>query len=279
MASAVKRPLGRVRKHDAPAPLHERWGDVGITVPTEGSWNQYEDHHDLSLRKGACDSSYVLSSLHRGHHEETTPLTDHPQHTARPSSLSIKALNPRRLSVRLTSRSKPLHDYPEEHVQQPTTKAERRRSQFAYRPIQQDYPAEIAEKTSYSEPRSPRFTYIPAGNQFPEELRAPSPQPQYSRRASSCTPSDEDFKERRSRLRSRQTHLEDTFSNLSIENAHRHNRESRSLASLRRSEASSSRRTSASVERSLRFSTEKRVTRLGKYMTTAMVPNPDQLYD
>ncbi|OJK03902.1 hypothetical protein ASPACDRAFT_1852823 [Aspergillus aculeatus ATCC 16872] len=280
MASAVKGPLGRFRKHDSPSPLHERWGDVRITVPTEGSWNQYENPRQSSLRKGSCSTGFVPSAMSRGHDDETAPLTEYDHRTARPSSLSIKALNPRRLSVRLNPRSKTSIDYPQEKDQQPTTKAERRRSQFAYRPIQQDYPTEIAEKTAFPEPRSPRFKYIPAGAQFAEELRAISPELHSSRRASSYIPYDEGSLERRARARTRFDQLEDAFGDQVFEGGHHHSRQSRSLASPRRSEASGSRRASASVERGLRLSTfDKRATRLGRYMTTAMVPEPDQLYE
>ncbi|RAL15973.1 uncharacterized protein BO97DRAFT_178325 [Aspergillus homomorphus CBS 101889] len=279
MASAVKGPLGRFRKHESHAPLHERWGDVGITVPTTGSWNQYEIPHQSSLRRAAYGPGFVPSSSRRGHDDETAPLTQPDHHTARPSLLSVKALNPRRLSVRLNPLPKNSTDYPRENDQQPTTKAERRRSQFAYKPIQQDYLTEIAEKTAYLEPRSPRFRYIPAGVQFTEELRAISPQPQSSRRESSYSHSDEDLAERRSRPRGRHAHIQDAFSDELSEEEHRHNRQSRSLACPRRSEASSSRRACASVERGSKLSTEKRATRLGKYMTTAMVPDPDQLYE
>lgn len=272
MASLVTGPLGRFRKNGSHKRLHERWGDVGITVPTEGSWNQRDNPHRSSDRRRPA-----YEVLSRG---QDTPVEDHHEST-QPSSFSVKALNPRRLSMRISSRSKPTTDYPKENTT-PTdrqTKAERRVSQFTYRPIHQDYPTEMAEKASRQSQHSPRFKYIPTAPQYAEELGLPTSRRWSSQRHSvqSSCPSEGT---RRSHRRYPDA-AEDCYDDEYYEE--RRERYERPLSTRRDrssvdyySAATSSRRGSPALGRS-GGATEKRG-RSGRNLTTAMVPDADDIY-
>ncbi|GKZ20726.1 hypothetical protein AbraIFM66951_003027 [Aspergillus brasiliensis] len=258
MTSIVSGPLGRFRKNGSHKRLHERWGDVGITVPTEGSWNQRDNPHRSSDRRRPAYE--VLS----GGSDSTTPVDDPHESSTQPSSFSVKALNPRRLSMRISSRSKPTAtDYPKENTTTTTTptadrqtKADRRVSQFSYRPIQQDYPTEMAEKASRQSQHSPRFKYIPTAPRYAEELGLPTSRRWSSQRDSvqSSCPSEST---RRSHRRYPDAE-EDCYDDEYYEE--RRERRRGSLA-LGRSGGT----------------TEKRG-RSGKNLTTAMVPDADDIY-
>ncbi|OJJ71193.1 hypothetical protein ASPBRDRAFT_126637 [Aspergillus brasiliensis CBS 101740] len=282
MTSIVSGPLGRFRKNGSHKRLHERWGDVGITVPTEGSWNQRDNPHRSSDRRRPAYE--VLS----GGSDSTTPVDDPHESSTQPSSFSVKALNPRRLSMRISSRSKPTTtDYPKENTTTtPTadrqTKADRRVSQFSYRPIQQDYPTEMAEKASRQSQHSPRFKYIPTAPRYAEELGLPTSRRWSSQRDSvqSSCPSEGT---RRSHRRYPDAE-EDCYDDEYYEE--RRERYSRPLSTRRdrssvdyysaATTSSSSRRGSLALGRS-GGTTEKRG-RSGKNLTTAMVPDADDIY-
>ncbi|KAE8363061.1 RmlC-like cupin domain-containing protein [Aspergillus caelatus] len=158
MANIVQRPLNRFRKSESYKPLHERFGDVAISAPTEGSWNQLENPRHSSPRgygHGLARGNSTRSS------RENYDTASAPQNTAasRQNSFSISTLNPRRLSMRLAPRSRHSTEDPneKEHLHHND-----RRTEFAYKPIHQDYSTEVAEKAASRVHDSPRFRYIPA---------------------------------------------------------------------------------------------------------------------
>ncbi|PYI04066.1 hypothetical protein BO78DRAFT_399265 [Aspergillus sclerotiicarbonarius CBS 121057] len=264
MAGLVNGPLGRFRKHGSHKPLHERWGDVGITVPTEGSWNQLDNPHRSSDRRPVHDVSS------RGHRDQAIPSSEDDRRASQSSSFSVKALNPRRLSMRISQRSKQTPDPPKESDRH--TKAERRVSQFSYRPIHQDYPTEMAEKAARQSQHAPKFRYIPTGPGYPEELGLGAPPRLSSRRESvQSSYTSERHSYRRSPVPG------DTYEEYD-EDEYRGERYSRPLSQRRdRSSVDYSRRASPSLGRSLAPSTEQRG-RSGKCLTTAMVPDAEDIY-
>ncbi|PWY93519.1 hypothetical protein BO94DRAFT_582903 [Aspergillus sclerotioniger CBS 115572] len=271
MTSLVNKPLGRFRKHGSHKPLHERWGDVGITVPTEGSWNQLDNPHRSSDRRPVHD----ISS--RGHRDQAIVPTEDDRHASQSSSFSVKALNPRRLSMRISQRSKQTTDCPKEDDRH--TKAERRVSQFSYRPIQQDYPTEMAEKAARQSQHAPRFRYIPTGPGYAEELGLGAP-----RRLSSCRESAQssyasESTDRGTRHSYRRSPIGGDAYEEYDEDGYHGEMYPRPLSIQRRDRSSVdySRRASPSLGRSLAPSTEQRG-RSGRYLTTAMVPDAEDIY-
>ncbi|PWY86016.1 hypothetical protein BO70DRAFT_423169 [Aspergillus heteromorphus CBS 117.55] len=237
MTNTLPNPLARFRKHSVPhKPLHERWGDIDISVPTEGSWNQLDNPHRSGSQfqsqsqsqyshrsssssttttstakpksKGSTSNraTYHLTSAaismpvssryhaqrsRKGGHRDgggdgdevplisssTTTSTSTSTSTSTPSSTSTSTSHVKlhRLSLRpkhSTSTFPPSYapsstctstsEYPKENdpLQARQLKASRRVSQFAYRPISQDYPTEVRAKSV-----SPfQYRYIPAGS-------------------------------------------------------------------------------------------------------------------
>ncbi|GAD93489.1 conserved hypothetical protein [Paecilomyces variotii No. 5] len=47
------------RERSQRAPLHARWGDVGITVPTEGSWSQFDNPHKARRERNGYGPGFV----------------------------------------------------------------------------------------------------------------------------------------------------------------------------------------------------------------------------
>ena len=166
MASIIPRPLSRFRKQDPSdrdRRLHERWGDVSISAPTGGSWNQFSTSHHHQ-------------PTHHHHHSGSYGPGYVPEHAAPARSNSnsnsnrLSTFNPRRLSMRLAPRSKTPTLAEGDEPSSPTGSCHpliERRPEFAYRPIHQDYPAEVASTTTHRMSLQPsqRFRYIPAGAQ------------------------------------------------------------------------------------------------------------------
>ncbi|OOF97974.1 hypothetical protein ASPCADRAFT_205241 [Aspergillus carbonarius ITEM 5010] len=271
MASLVNGPLGRFRKHGTPKPLHERWGDVGITVPTEGSWNQLDNPHRSSDRRPIHD----ISS--RRHRDQAIVATEDDRRASQSSSFSVKALNPRRLSMRISQRAKQTSDCPKENDRH--TKAERRVSQFSYRPIQQDYPTEMAEKTARQSQHAPRFRYIPTGPGYPEELGLVAPPRLASRRESDQSSYTSESTDRGTRHSYRRNPVGGDGYEEYDEDEYHGERYPRPLSIHRRDRSSVdySRRASPSLGRSLAPSREPRG-RSGTYLTTAMVSDAEDIY-
>ncbi|KAA8648995.1 uncharacterized protein ATNIH1004_004885 [Aspergillus tanneri] len=171
MAGIVGRPLNRFRKPDSYKPLHERWGDVTISAPTDGSWNQFDNPHQEAHRTRAYGPGFVPDHPPRAPHaDDHAPQSTKNTTPSRQRPFSMSTLNPRRLSVRLVPRSKQSAD---SHPGNDRGASERR-TEFAYKPIHQDYPTEVAEHVATQDHPSPRFKYIPAGTKYPED-RAASP--------------------------------------------------------------------------------------------------------
>ncbi|CAI7663474.1 unnamed protein product [Penicillium glandicola] len=197
MAGMVNRPLSRFRKPDSQKPLHARWGDVSISVPTDGSWNQYDNPHRPVKERSAYGPGYVPDCSPQDRNprpvKEGDPDDDDKSvcsvasTSSRRSSLSLGGLRPGRLSVRLASRPKHLRG--ESQAERDAQQSEQKRNEFAYRPIQQDYTSEVVENTT--QPTN-RFKYIPtngryiesSGTETPRSQSVSSPRSPYPRRGS-----------------------------------------------------------------------------------------------
>ncbi|RHZ72898.1 hypothetical protein CDV55_101071 [Aspergillus turcosus] len=222
MANIVTRPLSIFRKHDSPKPqsqlqshsLHTRWGDAAISAPTDGSWTQHSTSttHQPSSSTHRSQSTYRSKSKSQNKNKTTDkpayeveyaprthqPTEPRPSSTLTPTSTSTSTSTSfsRRLSMRLSPRSKSSRSDCDTSERQPLVE---RRAQFAYKPIHQDYPSEVAEKTAAAprpritvdrrdepslspspassaslspspSPASSRFRYIPAYPRYDEEF-------------------------------------------------------------------------------------------------------------
>lgn len=167
MAGIVNRPLSIFRRPESPKPLHSRWGDVAISVPTDGSWNQYENPHRVPRRHAygpgfVPDCSPTDRKLRQvsEEYDEDNKSTSTGSIISRRNSLSLGTLRPGRLSVRLASRPKHLRG---ETPMERGSQTDQKKSNFAYKPIQQDYPTEVSETSSQN---TPRYRYIPASGRY-----------------------------------------------------------------------------------------------------------------
>ncbi|CAG7964606.1 unnamed protein product [Penicillium nalgiovense] len=284
MAGIVNRPLSLFRKSDSPKPLHARWGDVSISVPTDGSWNQYDNPHRPVKERSAYGPGYVPGcspqdpTPHPVNEEDpeddARSVCSAASTSSRRSSLSLGSLRPGRLSMRLASRPKPLRG--ESQIER--DRSEQKRNEFAYRPIQQDYTSEVIEKTTQP---SNRFKYIPTngrylqpGSQTPRSQSVSSPRSPHSRRGSLSVSSDwghsgRDRDHYTPAVRG-STYYEDDRRSLHSSNL----RDSSDSSSSRNYGLTPRRRTSPFVP-----ADSKRASSISKRMTLAMVPDPDDLYE
>ncbi|EAW25282.1 uncharacterized protein NFIA_107740 [Aspergillus fischeri NRRL 181] len=183
MANIVTRPLSIFRKHDSSKPqsqpqshsLHTRWGDATISAPTDGSWTQYttstppqsssSTRRSKSKSKSTDKPAYEVEYVPRTHQL----IESRPSSTLTPTSTTSTSTSTslsRRLSIRLAPRSRSSRSDCDTTERQPLVE---RRAQFAYKPIRQDYPSEVAEKTA----AAPRITV----NSVDERSISPSPSP------------------------------------------------------------------------------------------------------
>ncbi|CAL5873672.1 uncharacterized protein PFLUO_LOCUS7954 [Penicillium psychrofluorescens] len=184
MAGIVSAPLPFLRKSEDPKPLHPRWGDVDISVPTDGSWNQY-DNPNRDLREPPSygpgfvpdhrlyDQEIINSDHQDGKRSQTIASSTHPTSSSRRTSLALGALRPGRLSVRLASR--PKHLRRDSQIGRQSQSTEPEKTEFAYKPIQQDYTAEAIENVTQfqqqdQQQQSTRFKYIPTHGRYLEQL-------------------------------------------------------------------------------------------------------------
>lgn len=187
MTGTPNKPLNPFRRQESASskPLHSRWGDVAITVPTEGSWSQYNNPHrrsrkyeyDLKGEYGPGHGSEHSVRRHRHRHlpsdEEVNKSTT--SNIGSPASSSSRRTpnNQRNISLRrrlsLNRRSTEPTSTEEANPKEkePVTKTD-----FAYKPINQDYPTEIAENqgTNLRRANTARFRYIPASARYREEF-------------------------------------------------------------------------------------------------------------
>jgi hypothetical protein len=264
MASIVQRPLNRLRKTDTYQPLDERWGDVTISAPTEGSWNQVENPHRSSRRRhGNGPETQDRPNRSSRERYDTTPSREDSIPPRQSSPLSISTLNPRRLSMRLAPRSK-----------QTTNNQTERRTGFAYKPVHQDYLTEVAEKSARD---SPRFRYIPADTRYPEDVVVGSPRNHRfstssggSNQSNNSEIEDRDSRPRRHHRQSRYEDKDDRY----VEPYDRSLQSSRSgyRSSSDYSQQAISSRTEASP------SLDKKRLRAARRMTMTMVPDSDDIY-
>ncbi|KAJ5731319.1 uncharacterized protein N7483_005827 [Penicillium malachiteum] len=300
MAGIINKPLAFFRRPGDSKPLHTRWGDVAISVPTEGSWNQYDNPHRPTQEQPQIYGpgfvpDFVPSSSNRTKHrvhnlrkkdndEEDEEEKEDEEHRTRPAmtrsasvassrrnSLSLGSLHPGRLSVRLASRPKHLRG--ENKDERDIHRRDSQRTEFAYKPIQQDYTAEISETSR----RTPPFRYIPTNGRYVEEIPTPNYIPSRSQSAmshrssrtnrGSVDTSIDSFEERDRIFTRRDSHHEDDRGSILSDG----------------SDGSSSRRSHFGLSPRRRNSpfipADRRQTSLLKPMTMAMVPDPDELYE
>ncbi|KAJ5580616.1 hypothetical protein N7450_006917 [Penicillium hetheringtonii] len=270
MSSAVTKPLSIFRKPESPQPLHARWGDVSITVPTDGSWNQYDNPHRPAKGRQQYGPGFIPDISPTD--QNKTPLGEGNSEKIKKkppllrSLLSLVAihshwgaLRPGRLSVRLASRPKQLRD-------------EQKRPDFAYKQVRRDYPAEVTENSVQT---STRFRYIPTNGRYLEDIPSPRSQSAQSfrgsheRRDSFSDRSDGKDNGRRSGLGRESPYIEDDRCSL--------------RSSVGGSSDGSGSRLSFGLPPRRRTSPfvaadRKRSSSL-KPMTMAMVPDPEDLYE
>lgn len=320
MPDTSNKPLNPFRKQNTPSTpsnhLHSRWGDVSISVPTEGSWSQYDTSHHLTRHKNDHSSGYASEqNSHPARHRHPHP---HPQSddedgcestaststdttstsSSRRNSILLNTLNPARhisMRRRLSSRPHPPHRHTQSHSNSHSpapseTQLEdildenehlitEKQNDFAYRPIRRDYPSEVAESRqsqtnrshghgqsqSQSQRQNPlyrtntntstRFRYIPAsasGSRYREEFGEIPPRSQ-----SACSGSGSS--------RSRESRYS-LSSSSGISDGLRYEHEQG------RSRSKGSGSGPERGEKRLSFASS-------KFLTTAMVPDPDDLYD
>ncbi|KAJ5935259.1 hypothetical protein N7466_004806 [Penicillium verhagenii] len=281
MTGLVNKPLSMFRRPDSPRPLHTRWGDVAISVPTDGSWNQYNNpHRPPQEEREAYGPGYIShyppsnrhDTLHRDNNDEEEDTVGIPAHPLtsvhRRNSLSLGTLRPGRLSVRLASRPKHLRG--EAQPERDAHQQEPQRTDFAYKPIQQGYTLDTTEKSKQPVTTAP-FKYIPTNGRYLKEIpAAPPPRSQSamshrssrSRRDSFTESLDERFSRRGS-------HQEDDRNSLRSSIG-----ESSDSSSSKRNYDMMPRRGSSPF-----VPADRRRASLMKPMTLAMVPDPEDLYE
>ncbi|KAJ5973283.1 hypothetical protein N7481_010493 [Penicillium waksmanii] len=180
MSSAVTKPLAIFRKPENPKPLHTRWGDVAISVPTDGSWNQYDNPHRRAKGRQLYGPGFIPDISPSD--QTRNPLKDEDTEdqkeevsserppVSRRSSLSLGALRPGRLSVRLASRPKQLEG---ESAAERESRDDQKRRDFAYKPIRKDYTAEVTDQPGHI---GTRFRYIPTNGTYLEDIPSPRSQ-------------------------------------------------------------------------------------------------------
>ncbi|KAE8152614.1 hypothetical protein BDV25DRAFT_150731 [Aspergillus avenaceus] len=260
MASIVHRPLNRLRRNDSYKPLHERWGDVSISAPTDGSWNQYNNHTHQQQLHTNHSAEYCSREIHDRNKDSSTPPPKH-------NSFSISTLNPRRLSMRLAPRPK-----------QPESRERGReqRHEFAYRPVHQDYPSEVAETTASRTQDSPRFRYIPAGARYAEELDSPRSHRFSTSSQASVQSRYADFDERSRRYRRDTLVDDDEGEEGEARFVEPYDRSVQSSRSGYRSSSDYSQR--SRLSRNEASSSEKKRLRAARRLTMTMVPDSDEMY-
>ncbi|KAJ5473282.1 hypothetical protein N7475_002848 [Penicillium sp. IBT 31633x] len=286
MAGIVNGPLSIFRKADNSKPLHSRWGDVSISVPTDGSWNQYHNPHRPAKERSTYGPGFVADCSPQDKNaypvkeddpdEDAKSVCSEASTTSRRSSLSLSGLRPGRLSVRLASRPKHLRG--ESHAERNSMRSEQKRAEFAYRPIQQDYTSEVVENSTQP---SNRFKYIPTSGRYLQDSGAETPRsqsahsPRISRSRCGSLPESID---RRDRGRDRD------YIPSSVRASRFYEDDRRSVYSSvgESSDSSSSRRDYGLPPRrrtSPFVAADRRRDSLSKPMTMAMVPDPDELYE
>ncbi|KAJ5156666.1 hypothetical protein N7492_009469 [Penicillium capsulatum] len=282
MAGIVNKPLGIFRRSDSPKPLHSRWGDVDITVPTDGSWNQYNNPHRRASRTQTYGPGFVPDGpstrtarpAKERSEESSKGGLNHTTSLSRHSSLSLGSSRPGRLSVRLASRPQQLQD--EEPIER-SHRSEQTTSGYAYKPIQQNYTAEVTEKSHRA--HGPQYRYIPTSGRYLEGTPV-SPRSQSARSHRSSRDRRDSFSDYLDSDERRQD-VRPSYEGSSRRDSEEDRRSLRS--SVGDSSDNSSPRFSYGLPPRRRTSPcvaadRKRASSL-KPMTLAMVPDPEELYN
>ncbi|KAJ5824151.1 hypothetical protein N7447_006491 [Penicillium robsamsonii] len=290
MEGITNRPLSLFRKSDSTKPLHTRWGDVSISVPTDGSWNQYDNPHRPVKERSSYGPGYVpdcspqdpkpLLVKEDDQDDDDKSVCSEASTSSRRSSLSLGGLRPGRLSVRLASRPKQLQD--ESQIDRHAQRSEQKRNEFAYRPIQQDYTSELVENTTHP---SNRFKYIPTNGRYLESSGAETPRSQsvssprtpHWRRSSVPESSD---RRHSGRDRDRDHYTPNVRMSTYREDDRRSSLYSTSIGDS--SDNSGSRRNYGLPPRrrtSPFVAADRRASTISKPLAMAMVPDPDNLYE
>lgn len=278
MSDIVNKPLAIFCRPDSPKPLHSRWGDTSISVPTDGSWNQYDNphrhtpsgHYGPGFMPESSPSDRTSKAWSYDYAEDSKGIPTHITAVTRRNSLSLGALRPNRLSVRLASRSKHLIG---ETIEQREDYPSPRTTTFAYKPIHQDYASEASERA-----HTPRYRYIPTNGRYLEDISNAIPLSQ-SGSYHKAHSHDSCSKPREGRAR----HRESRVSMYTPRDSY-HEDDRRSLrSSLVDNSDSSSSRLSCYGLPARRKATPSVVADRRRSsvnpMTLAMVPDPDELYE
>jgi hypothetical protein len=289
MASIVHRPLNRFRKSDHQRTFHERWGDLAISAPTDGAWNQLDAcDGPVSRKRHSRHGSIPETNSSRGSYasddddyDEALSLTDNSPVPSRQNSFSVRTLDPRRLSMRLTPRPKTPADGTKDKKQYPSSERDRR-TDFAYKPIHQDYPSEVAEKMTRQNPHhsSSRFRYIPANPEYSGQPEtAGSCQRYTSTGRASPVNGVVGLPERGARQR---PHYRETVPDgVRSHSLPRDDTHARSFASCRlvhRGELDPGQRAGSPGAKHASSSKGRKTARSSRYMTMTMVPDPEDIY-
>ncbi|KAJ6084171.1 hypothetical protein N7486_010971 [Penicillium sp. IBT 16267x] len=278
MSGIVSKPLALFHRPDSPRPLHARWGDVAISVPTEGSWNQFNNPYRSAQEErqtygpgfvphdrpsNRTDTSYKDNDQKE---DRVSRLARSSTPVSRRNSLSMGGLRHGRLSVRLASRPKNLRD--EAQPERDAHQQESQRTDFAYKPIRRDYTVETTDK---SKPAGTNpFKYIPTNGRYLEEI--PAAGHLHSQSAMSHRSSH-----------SRRDSFTESLGERFCRRGSHHEDDRRSLhSSIGDSSDSSSSRENYDMPRrctSPFVPADRKRASLMKPMTLAMVPNPEDLYE
>ncbi|KAJ9212215.1 hypothetical protein DTO166G4_6159 [Paecilomyces variotii] len=136
------------------APLHARWGDVGITVPTEGSWSQFDNPHKANRERAGYGPGFVPDC-----NDENDPnLINQPsskKSTTKRHQLSTPLSRMRSITRRKDQETKRSNG---------TSKA-----RFSYKPIDPDHMVELAME--YGDGTEiPPILYVPPSKAYYEDL-------------------------------------------------------------------------------------------------------------
>ncbi|GAB1217748.1 hypothetical protein ATERTT37_006989 [Aspergillus terreus] len=289
MASIVHRPLNRFRKSDHQRTFHERWGDLAISAPTDGAWNQLDAcDGPVSRKRHSRHGSIPETNSSRGSYasddddyDEALSLTDNSPVPSRQNSFSVRTLDPRRLSMRLTPRPKTPADGTKDKKQYPSSERDRR-TDFAYKPIHQDYPSEVAEKMTRQNPHhsSSRFRYIPANPEYSGQPEtAGSCQRYTSTGRASPVNGVVGLPERGARQRPyyRET-VPDGVRSHSLPRDDTHTRSFASCRLVHRGELDPGQRAGSPGAKHASSSKGRKTARSSRYMTMTMVPDPEDIY-
>lgn len=189
MSRIVQGTLSIFRKSEPSKPLHPRWGDVDISAPTDGSWNQYDNPHRSDRQRSLNRLGHVPGvSPHRNLPQVRKADYDDDNRSVRSASSSvshrsISSLESKRSgrpSVRLASRLKG-HDNKSRSEDSHHGSS---RTGFRYRPIQSENKYQQPETST---PFSSRFKYIPTSERYlqPRTARSESLSSSHSSHAES----------------------------------------------------------------------------------------------